>query len=68
MDLDNPIAVRLVVDVGHAPIRGVLECAGQTATEFQGMLQLLELLDRLTVSRPSPDTASTPTPTSRTSQ
>jgi hypothetical protein len=54
MDLDNPIAVRLVVDAGHAPLRGVLECAGQAATEFQGMLQLLELLGRLTVD-PSND-------------
>lgn len=53
MDLDNPIAVRLVVDAGRAPLRGTVEYDGQEASEFQGMLQLMELLGRLSEAAPA---------------
>ncbi len=64
MDLDNPIALRLTIDADHLPLRGVLERVGHPATEFQGQLQLLELLGRLTDGRLSNPSITT----SRTSQ
>ncbi|MCX6401039.1 MAG: hypothetical protein NTX33_14070 [Propionibacteriales bacterium] len=50
MDLDNPITLRLVIDAGSAPLRGLLGMDDQEPFEFSGMLQLLELLDRMNAS------------------
>ncbi|KAA1421725.1 hypothetical protein F0U44_05485 [Nocardioides humilatus] len=60
MNLDNPIAVRLVVDAGCTPLRGVVEYDDRPAAEFQGMLQLMELLGRLAeAENPTPHNSRT---------
>lgn len=51
MDLDNPITLRLVIDAGSTPLRGLLGTADQEPCEFSGMLQFLELLDRINLSQ-----------------
>ncbi len=53
MDLVNPISLRLVIDAGSTPLRGSLAPHGEEATEFNGLLQLMELIDRLG-GHPSP--------------
>lgn len=47
MDLVSPISLRLVIDAGSAPLRGWLAPDGEEPTEFSGLLQLMELIDRL---------------------
>ncbi|WP_182376343.1 hypothetical protein [Nocardioides sp. WS12] len=50
MELDNPITLRLVIDAGSTPLRGLVTSGDQEPREFNGMLQFLELIDRLNVS------------------
>lgn len=50
MDLDNPMTLRLVIDAGSTPLRGLLVADDQAPCEFSGMLQFLELLDRINLS------------------
>lgn len=47
MDLVNPISLRLVIDAGSTPLRGSLAPHGEEPREFSGLLQLMELIDRL---------------------
>ncbi|WP_207010900.1 hypothetical protein [Nocardioides aromaticivorans] len=47
MDLVNPISLRLVIDAGSTPLRGSLAPQGEEPREFSGLLQLMELIDRL---------------------
>jgi hypothetical protein len=55
VDLVNPISLRLVIDAGSTPLRGSLAPNGEEPREFNGLLQLMELIERLGGHHQVPD-------------